>query len=197
MNMSLDSVYREFDSSLRKFIQSRVDDRDNAEDILQEVYIKIHNNIDSVRNGDRLVSWIYQITRNAITDQYRRSHPESELKEDLVANQPEELDLYSELASSLQGMLNCLPKMYREALEWADLQGMKQEVVAKKLGLSLSGAKSRVQRARQKLKQAFLDCCHFEFDHNGKAIDFQSNCDRCADAQSQIDCKNGNCENDS
>jgi RNA polymerase sigma-70 factor (ECF subfamily) len=197
MNMSLDEVYHEFDSNLRKFIQSRVDDRDNAEDILQDVYLKIHNNIDSVRDEDRLISWIYQITRNAIIDQYRRSHPESELKEDLIAHQPEEMDIYAELASSLQGMLNCLPKTYREALELADLQGRKQEDVAKQLGLSLSGAKSRVQRARQKLKQAFLDCCHFEFDHNGKAIDFQPHCDRCADAQSQSDCKNGNCENDS
>ena len=197
MNMSLDTVYREFDSSLRKFIQSRVDDRDNAEDILQEVYLKIHNNIDNVRDEDRLISWVFQITRNTIIDQYRHSHPETELKEDLIAQQPEESDVYTELASSLQGMLNCLPKSYREALELADLQGMKQADVAKRLGLSLSGAKSRVQRARLKLKQAFLDCCHFEFDHNGKAIDFQPNCDRCADAQSQSDCKDGSCENGS
>lgn len=197
MNMTLDKVYREFDNNLRRFIQSRVDDRDNAEDILQEVYLKIHNNIYSVRDGDRLISWIYQIARNAIIDQYRRSHPESELKEDLIAHQPGEMDVYTELASSLQGMLNCLPDSYREALELADLQGMKQKEVAKRLGLSLSGVKSRVQRARQKLKQAFLDCCHFEFDHNGKAIDFQPNCDRCADTQSLSDCKNGRCENGS
>jgi len=194
MTLNLDVVYHDLDNSLRKFIWSRVADHDLTEDILQDVYIKIHNNIDDIRDTKRLTPWIYQITRNAIIDQYRRARPESELQENLVAPQPEEPDVYANLAASVRGMMNCLPGEYRQALELADLQGMKQGEVAEQIGLSISGAKSRVQRARQKLKQAFLDCCHFEFDHRGKVMDFQSNCDRCSNPADQNNCGDKPCE---
>ena len=194
MAVSFETVYRDFDSSLRKFIRRRIDDKDTSEDILQEVYIKIHGNIGNLRDTKRLSFWIYQITRNAIIDQYRRGRPGTQLTEDLTAPQIEEPDLYAELASSVRGILDCLPADDRQALLLADLQGMKQSEVARHLGLSLSGAKSRIQRARQKLKQAFLDCCHFEFDHSGRLMDFQSNCDRCANRQTQSTCKDEPCE---
>ena len=194
MTLNLDVVYRDLDSSLRKFIRNRVADHDITEDILQEVYIKIHTSIGSLRDTKRLTPWVYQITRNAIIDQYRRARPESELQENLVALQPEEPDVYANLAASVRGMMNCLPGEYRQALELADLQGMKQKEVAEQIGLSVSGAKSRIQRARQKLKQAFLDCCHFEFDHGGKVMDFQSNCDRCGNPENQYNCGDKPCE---
>ena len=179
MTLNIDMVYHEFDNSLRKFIRGRVTDKDMAEDILQDVYLKIHNNIGQVRDADRLTSWVYQITRNTIIDQYRRARPEADLEDIFATPQVSESDIFTELAASVRTMLNCLPPSSRQVLELVDLRGMKQEEVASQLGLSLSGTKSRIQRARQKLKQAFLDCCHFEFDHRGKVMDFQSNCDRC------------------
>ena len=193
MTLTLERVYHDFDNSLRKFIHGRVANAETAEDILQEVYIKIHNNIGHVRDDNRLTPWIYQITRNAIIDQYRRARPEVELEDIFAAPQVSEPDIFTELAASVRTMLSCLPPSSRQALELADLRGMKQEEVASQLGLSLSGTKSRIQRARQKLKQAFLDCCHFEFDHNGRAMDFQPNCDRCAEPLSQSACEDESC----
>jgi RNA polymerase sigma-70 factor (ECF subfamily) len=195
MTLTLDTIYRDFDKSLRKFIRGRVADNEIAEDILHDVYIKIHNNIGQVREADSLTSWVYQITRNTIIDQYRRTRPEVELEDVFVAQQASEPDIFSELAASVRTMLNCLPPSSRQVLELADLRGTKQEEVASLLGLSLSGAKSRIQRARQKLKQAFLDCCHFEFDHNGRAMDFQPNCDRCAEHSSLSGCNDESCGN--
>lgn len=194
MNANLDMIYHDFNDSLIMFIRSRVDDYDLAEDILQDVYLKIHSNIGSVRDTSRLTSWIYQITRNAIIDQYRRAHPQSELQEDCIAPQVEDPDIYVELASSVRDMLNCLPASDRQALELADLHSIKQDEIAKQLGISLSGAKSRIQRARQKLKQTFLNCCHFEFDHHGRVMDFQSNCDHCADESSSSSPKDDSCD---
>ena len=188
-------VYHEFDNSLRKFIRGRVTDKDMAEDILQDVYLKIHNNIGQVRDADRLTSWVYQITRNTIIDQYRRTRPEVVLEDIFAAPQVTEPDIFTELAASVRTMLSCLPPSSRQVLELVDLRGMKQEEVASQLGLSLSGTKSRIQRARQKLKQAFLDCCHFEFDHNGRAMDFQPNCDRCAEHSSVSGCNDESCGN--
>lgn len=70
-------------------------------------------------------------------------------------------------------MLNYLPEKYRKAVRLADLEGMTQAQLADHLGLSLSGAKSRVQRGREQLKALLTECCKFEFDCRGQIIDYE------------------------
>jgi RNA polymerase sigma-70 factor (ECF subfamily) len=177
--MTFENIYLEFDAKLRNFIFGRVSDRDVAEDILQDVYLKIHGNIDSVQDSEKLESWIYQITRHAIVDYYRRARNEEELPESLPALQEEEPDAVADLSSSVHEMLNAIPEKYRQALMLTEIQGLTQAEMADRLGLTLSGAKSRVQRAREKLKEAYLECCHFEFDRLGKVIHYESKCCHC------------------
>ncbi len=184
--MTFESIYLEFDAKLRNFILGRVSDPDMAEDILQDVYLKIHSNIDRVQDSEKIESWIYQITRNAIIDYYRRARPQEELPESLPALQEEEPDAVADLAPSVYEMLNCIPEKDRQALTLTEIQGLTQAEMADQLGLTVSGAKSRAQRAREKLKDAFLDCCHFEFDRLGKVIHYEPKCKACAD--SSIDC---------
>jgi RNA polymerase sigma-70 factor, ECF subfamily len=186
MAASLETIYNDFHTKLYRFIAGRVPDGDIAEDILQDVYLKIHTHIDGLRETDRLESWIYQITRNAIIDHYRRARPQEELSESLASPLENEPEAVSELASSVRGMLDCLPDAYRQALELTELQGLSQVELATRLNISVSGAKSRVQRGREKLKEAFLDCCHFEFDRLGKVMDYRPKCDHCAGDQNQI-----------
>jgi RNA polymerase sigma-70 factor, ECF subfamily len=186
MVASLETIYNDFHTKLYRFIAGRVPDGDIAEDILQDVYLKIHTHIDGLRETDRLESWIYQITRNAIIDHYRRARPQEELSESLASPLENEPEAVSELASSVRGMLDCLPDAYRQALELTELQGLSQVELATRLNISVSGAKSRVQRGREKLKEAFLDCCHFEFDRLGKVMDYRPKCDHCAGDQNQI-----------
>ncbi|MGE5458424.1 MAG: sigma factor-like helix-turn-helix DNA-binding protein, partial [Methanococcaceae archaeon] len=76
------------------------------------------------------------------------------------------------ISSSVLLMIEELPDIYREALILTEFEGMKQKQLAESLGLSLPGAKSRVQRAREQLKQLLLDCCNFELDHFGNIIDY-------------------------
>lgn len=177
---SFETIYTDFHSKLHNFIAGRVPDPDTADDILQDVYLKIHANIGGLRETDRLESWIYQIARNALVDHYRRSRPQDELSESFAAPPDDEPDATSQLAASLKGMLDCLPDKYREALELTELQGLSQVELAARLNITISGAKSRVQRAREKLKEAFLDCCHFEFDKLGKIMDYHPKCEQCA-----------------
>jgi RNA polymerase sigma-70 factor (ECF subfamily) len=179
VNTNLETIYAEFNARLKNFILLRVSDSDVADDILQDVYLKIHSHIDELRKSDRLESWIYQIVRNSIIDYYRRVHPEEELSESLPASQSEESDAEAELAPSVNDMLNCLPEKYRQALFLTEINELTQREMADQLGLSLSGAKSRVQRGREKLKVAFLDCCHFEYDRLGKIIEYYPKCDHC------------------
>ena len=187
--MNFENIYQEFDTKLRRFILGRVSDPDSAEDILQEVYLKTHGNIDSLQDSYRLNSWIYQITRHAIIDYFRRVRTEEELPEDLPAEQEEEPDAVADLAPSVNEMLYAIPEKYRQILILTEMEGLTQTEVASRLGLSISGAKSRVQRAREKLKDAFLDCCHFEFDRLGKILRYQPKCCYCA--RESADCLEG------
>jgi RNA polymerase sigma-70 factor (ECF subfamily) len=180
MNATAETVFNEFHAKLRSFTLRQVSDPDSADDILQDVYLKIHAHIQDLQDADRLESWIFQIARNAIADHFRRTRPQEELPDSLPAPVDEEPDEASELASSIGDMLRCLPPKYRQALDLADFQGLSQAQLAARLNISLSGAKSRVQRARRMLKEAFLDCCHFEFDRYGKVIDSHPNCPECA-----------------
>ncbi len=188
MNATAETVYNDFHAKLRSFALQQVSDPDLAEDILQDVYLKIHAHIDDLRDTDRLESWIFQVTRNAITDHYRHARPQAELPDSLPAPVEEEPDTAADLAASIGDMLRCLPRKYRQALELTDLQGLSQAELAEKLNISVSGAKSRVQRAREKLKEALLDCCHFEFDRYGRVIDYYANCPECAAEYPPKDC---------
>jgi RNA polymerase sigma-70 factor (ECF subfamily) len=76
-------------------------------------------------------------------------------------------------------MVDRLPEPYREAIILTEYEGRTQKELAEYLGISLSGAKSRVQRAREKLKIMLLECCYFEFDRRGKVIDYHSRSEPC------------------
>jgi RNA polymerase sigma-70 factor, ECF subfamily len=82
-------------------------------------------------------------------------------------------------------MIQFLPEEYATPLKMADIDGLKQAVIAEKLGLSLTATKSRIQRARQLLKSEFITCCHFETDKNGQLISFEVK-DNCAPLQAII-----------
>src|SRR5262252_2378026 len=100
-----------------------------------------------------------------------------------VLDLPEELpddDIVSELLPCIRAMVLSLPAQDRQALILTEYQGLTQKELAQRLGLSLSGAKSRVQRAREKLKQQLLACCHFELDRRGHIIDYQPRCVCCS-----------------
>ena len=184
--INTEAIWNEFSNKLRQFILRRVHDPEVADDILQEVFVKIHNRIDTLQDDAKIESWVYQITRNAIIDHYRAQKQNAPLDESLTAPEDEGAnDAEKQLAPSLKGMVNALPRDYREAIVLTEYEGISQKELSERLGISFSGAKSRVQRARAKLKDMLLDCCHFEFDRFGKVVDYKPRPDCCA----QCECK--------
>lgn len=180
MKHTTEDIWNEFSQQLRGFISKRVSDPADAEDVLQDVFIKLHTRIDTLRESDRLAPWLYQIARNTIADYYRTRRQTMPVPETLaVYDEPAEGEAVTRLASGLTGMIDCLPDKYRQAVVLSELQGVPQQKVAEQLGLSLSGAKSRVQRGRGLLRSALLDCCHFEFDRRGHVIDYTPRPDCC------------------
>jgi RNA polymerase sigma-70 factor, ECF subfamily len=183
MLMTTENIWETFHIGLRHFILQRIPDEQSADDVLQETFLKIHTRIASLRDEEKLQSWMYQIARNAIADYYRQQKATIELPEALpVPDEPVfEDEVIKDLIPAIKAMVESLPATYREALILTEYEGLTQRELAQRLGLSFSGAKSRVQRAREKLKTMLLDCCHFEFDRLGKIIDYVPNCACCTD----------------
>lgn len=172
MEKQLETIWTELAANLKRFILKRVGDEPTADDILQNVFIKIHTNLDALQDESKLQSWVYQITRNAIADHYRRAPATHTLDEAIPQNDAPDDETRAALTRSVREMVDCLPEEYRTALVLDTFEGLDQSEIAAQLGISVSGAKSRVQRARAKLRDMMFDCCHFEFDRRGGVINY-------------------------
>jgi RNA polymerase sigma-70 factor (ECF subfamily) len=192
----MQQIWAEFGHQLRGFITRRVDNVADADDILQDVFLRIHQHRDSVQRADRLGAWLFQVTRNAIADHYRAP----ERRREVVAGASADLELVAtdltdgaheeeaerdaeqanrELANCLRPIIERLPEIYREAVVLADLEGITQREVADRLGLSVSGAKSRVQRGRQAIKGMLQDCCRIQVDAGGRITGYEVQTSSC------------------
>ncbi len=177
---NLESIWDEYCCRLLAFIRSRVSDDNVAEDILQDVFLRVHNHLCCLPPPEKIESWIYQIARNRIIDSYRARRETVELSADLQAESDiPEFDAESSLAGSLKATIDSLPELYREALLLTEYQGLSQVELSRRLGISISGAKSRVQRAREKLRDLILQCCHVELDRRGRVMDYYERCCCC------------------
>ena len=182
-------LWNDYHSKLHGFIESRVGDASTADDILQEVFVRIHSRIDTLRNADKIRSWIYQITRNAIIDHYRAQKTTQEVPETLAAVEAEPSDqARREIAGCLVPMIQTLPETYRQTMMMSEIDGLTQKQVAEKQGLSVPGAKARVQRGRAKMRDMLLDCCQFQFDHQGRLMDYDDRDGACGDEEDDGGC---------
>jgi RNA polymerase sigma-70 factor, ECF subfamily len=175
--MNEEIVINEFQDELKGFIRSKVKDYDAANDILQDTLLKIYMNFSTVKNRQSLTSWIYQVTRNTITDYYRKQKLNSEISDDLKMEEDDfDNTKGRRLSNCLKPFINQLPDKYRDALMMVYFEDLSQKEYAGRSGLSYSGAKSNVQRARIKLKEIFEKCCRIEADKYGQIIDYKPKC---------------------
>lgn len=171
MTPTLENIWNEFAERLGQFIRARVADPAAAADILQDVFVKIQAKVDQLKDPSKLQSWLFLLTRNAIIDHYRARRDTTEIPETLAAEFPESDPETEGLKASFRRMIDSLPEPYREAIRLTEFENLTQKELAERLGISLSGAKSRVQRGREQLKEMLHECCTFEFDRRGKVID--------------------------
>ncbi len=170
---NVEDIWVEYHKRLLAFIRNRVDN-DVAEDILQDVFIRINSRIDSLRDNTKLESWLYQITRNAVTDYYRSKRPTADLPDWIEETKSNEDEIIrQELSSCLAPMIEQLPAKYREAIKLSEIEKKTQKEVADMENISLSGAKSRVQRGRALLKVMLHDCCQIEINQNHQLVSYE------------------------
>lgn len=167
----LTTAWSQHQHELRNWARRQLRNPADADDFLQDLFLKM------LRQGDRFCSvqnaraWLFEVARNALADRLRVAREMVELPEDLVAP-GEETEAVDALTACLPRVLSELSAEDREAITQCDLQGMPQAEFAAAHGLSLSAAKSRVQRARQRLRERMTQACQVQLDEIGRVADF-------------------------
>ncbi len=176
--MNTSEVWAAFGDRLRRYVRKHVRQEHDADDVLQEAVAKIHAGLDDLADPAKLEAWTFRVARRSIVDHHRRRRALSLDVEPAIEKDPENVTAL--VASWLPGMMEALPEKDREALRLTDVEGLPQRELAARLGLSLTGAKSRIQRARKRLQDTLLDCCDLELDRRGQALAYTPKNCACA-----------------
>lgn len=177
---STEEVWTEYRSSLQSFLRSKVSSREDAEDLLQEILIKTHANLHTVKEDSSVKAWLMQVANRVIIDFYRKSKRSTgELTDEGEWWDEHNIETDQGLERCVRPFLGALRDDAAELLQAIDLEGRSQKEVAEELGLSYSTVKSRVQRARGELRKIANRCCQLEVDGRGKVIDFKPRSNAC------------------
>jgi RNA polymerase sigma-70 factor, ECF subfamily len=172
MNENIESLWRLFSAKIRTFILSKVKDEALADDLLQEVFIRVHTRIDTLKDADKVQGWIYQIARNLVYDYFKKQKKEIPLPDHTEMLVEETADeVMNEALQDMAKMMDNMPPEFCEALCLSDLGGMSLQAYADQAGISYTLAKTRVFRARRMLKDMLMKCCHYQFDVYGTVTD--------------------------
>jgi RNA polymerase sigma-70 factor, ECF subfamily len=180
-----EDAYRDLRARLEAFIARRVESRETAEDLAQEVLLRLLR-ADTAHLANPS-AWLFRVARNVITDHYRTRRPAAPISVDRTRPADSAADPFAddpasarrELATCLVSLVDQLAEPYRSAVTAVDLHGHTHAAMAGRAGISIPGAKSRVQRGRRLLRRLLTDCCAVQTSASGTVIDYQSR-RRCA-----------------
>jgi RNA polymerase sigma-70 factor (ECF subfamily) len=181
-------LWSDLRAGVHRYVARRVRDSHAAEDVTQDVMLKVGASLAASASAspespspageiERLDAWVMAIARNAVIDHYRARRDRATRDEAAaagVAPADEPADAIAELSSCVRKMIDHLDPASADALRLVDLENVSQQALADRMGISLSGAKSRVQRARAKLSAMILDCCDLERNRQGGVVDYQT-----------------------
>jgi len=174
-----EGAWQDLTRALRSYVGKRVANREDRDDLVQDVLLRVHRGLDALKGREAAGPWIYRIARNAVIDHWRRKgHPapvaadKAEVALGNLAVPDEEDDrLQQTLAAYVASLVPHLPSPYRETLELTELQGLTNAEAARRLGVSLAAVKSRVLRGRKLLREAVAQCCALEIGAKGGVVD--------------------------
>jgi RNA polymerase sigma-70 factor (ECF subfamily) len=197
------ALWASFAPPLWGFLARRVPPGVDADDLLQDVFLRVIQQLGKLRSTDRPEAWLFKIARNALHDSLRARLRRDGRTDALEVDLPAQTDVTAdeaaeaELAPCLTAMVERLAEPYRTAITLTSLQGMTQADAARQLGISISGMKSRVQRGRERLRQMLVTCCAIVVDVRGGVADFHLRepgaCDGPAPATTGDSCRPGSC----
>lgn len=182
-NCNIFEIWEEYKSSLFGYIKKHVTDENDAKDILQDVLLKSYQYCSNGKTVVYLKSWLYKITQNSIIDYHKKANKTIAISFDVVEARGEK-SILGEASDYIKVLLKLLPNKYAKPLYMSDIEGIEHKAIAENLALTLSNTKSRIQRARVKLKERFLECCVVSFDESGEMVSFDIK-PQCAELQAE------------
>ena len=182
MTNDIQTIWNDFHKELKGFILKKTGDLDDTNDLIQEVFLKIIHNMDKVEKANNLRQYLYAIVRNAVNDYFRAKKKfTDDAQTDEKLSEEEITSLNTTIAACcIQPFIQKLPETYREALLLTEFEDISQKELAEKLKISYSGAKSRVQRGKEKLKELILNCCALQSDKYGNIQSPENNNCNCS-----------------
>jgi RNA polymerase sigma-70 factor (ECF subfamily) len=173
-NARVEALWTEFSGPLRGYLRRQTGSDADADDLLQEVFLRIHRNVCHLKDTSKLQGWVYRIARNVVINRIRagKIRQQSDQDPDSMADSvdPSGRDVI-DLTPTLRRFMQALPETYRIPLIRQEFQGQSLQDIADELGLTLTAAKSRVRRGRTMLREMLEECCRFEFDRRGRVIE--------------------------
>lgn len=168
----IDDAWSRHEAELRRFLRHRAGSDAEGDDLLQEVFLRALRQTKGLCGIDNPRAWLFHAARNLLIDRLRLTKAQVPLPEDLAAEP-------AEAPPAVDGLSQCLPRVLselapedREALTLCDIEGMTQHDFARLKGITLPAAKSRVQRARTRLKARMTEACQVSFETNGEVAAF-------------------------
>jgi len=180
-----DDAWATFEARLRRYVRRRLDPA-SVDDAVGDILLRLARNQSELSAARNPLAWAMRVAANVVTDHHRRRAAERRAlsaveTEEEVQQPPLERDdtVASEFSRCLIPFIQELPERYRDALLLVEIEGLTQAEAAARVGVSVSGMKSRVQRGRAKLKDALLRCCAVELDSRGGLLDYRRRSTTC------------------
>lgn len=170
----LDLVWKEYHLSIRRFLHSKISNSEDVDDLLQEIMIKTQKGIESLHSTNKLKPWLFQLAKNSIIDFYRKKSrtPQVEFLDFLTEDKNDHNEVEQDLSQCVLPFIELLDQEDRDLLLAIDINGLSQKDYALQHEIAYSTLKSRLKKARLKLRTSFEDCCEFSFNPQGKIIDY-------------------------
>ncbi len=183
------TVYTEFHPKILKYLRRLVGESD-AEDVAQEVFVKVGKALEGFRGDSSLSTWIYRIATNAAMDHLRKPGSRNDafapggvpdddspgIEETIPDDERPVLDtllIRKDMNECIRGVVDGLPENYRSVLVLSEFEGQTNAEITEILGISLDTVKIRLHRARTKLRKALETKCNFYRDERNEL-----SCDR-------------------
>lgn len=171
--MKIEEIWLAYRAALKRFIHAKVSNEADVDDLLQEILIKTHNNIHTLKEQKSVKAWLFQIANRSIIDYYRKQDRSKEYQEVKLNSHDDSESSNRDLTHCIIPFINALPSENARLLTAIDINNQSQKQYAEQLGISYSTLKSRVQKSRILLREIFDGCCHFKLDKNGKVYDYE------------------------
>jgi RNA polymerase sigma-70 factor (ECF subfamily) len=188
-NLDFQSVYDSFHPRINRYL-SRLVGQNEADDLTQEVFVKVSRSLSDFRGDAKLSTWVYRIATNVAMDRLRRPSIQQEASKASVSEEGktfEDRDLWTgekkpsldrqiireEMSECVHEYIDELPGNYRAVVLLSEVEGLKNQEIADVLGISLDTVKIRLHRGRSKLKEKLENGCSFDRDEQDVLV-----CDR-------------------